>query len=435
MNKLHSLLKRQLRRHTNMTDLNSAIETGLLKAINEAYWEFDSDRKMLERSMELTSQELLESNVELGKINSELEMRVAERSATLKIANEKLQIELAERRQAEKKLTASETELLTLFASMHDVVLVIDREGVYRKIAPTNPGLLVKPPEELLGQNLNDVFPLKEAELFRGAIKQVLDTKRSTQIEYELVINGQIMWFQTTISPLDADSTLWVAHDITERKQVEEALRIAEANYRSIFENATVGIYQSTPQGRFLSINPVMARVFGYDSPEQMLGDIASIGNQFYVDPADRHEFQRLIMEKGEVDKFITMYRHKDGSHIWVQENARAVKDANGSILHYEGFVTDITERKQVEEELRLAKEGLESANLELQQSLAREQLLASTDGLTGLYNRRHFSNSPPANSCPPYVIAARLLFSCSTWMTLNRLTTPLGMPSATSCW
>ncbi len=390
MRKLHSLLKRQLRRHTNITDPDSAIETGLLKAVNEAYWEFDSDRKMLERSMELTSQELLESNLELGKINSELEMRVVERSANLKFANKKLQIELAERRQAEKKLTASEAELRALFASMHDVVLVIDREGVYRRIAPTNPGLLVKPPEELLGQNLNNVFPLKEAELFRRAIKQVLDTKQSTQIEYELVINGQTMWFQTTISPLDADSTLWVAHDITERKYAEEALRIAEANYRSIFQNATVGIYQSTPQGRFLSINPVMARIFGYDSAEQMLREIASIEDQFYVNPTDRHEFQRLMKEAGQVNKFINCYRHKDGGHIWVQESARAVQDADGSILHYEGFVTDITERKQAEEELRLAKEELESANLELQQSLAREQLLASTDGLTGLCNHRH---------------------------------------------
>ncbi|MDP1715365.1 MAG: PAS domain S-box protein [Anaerolineales bacterium] len=430
--------------------------------------------------------------------------------------------DITDRKQIEDALLASEAELRTLFASMHDVVLVIDREGVYRKIAPTNPGLLVKPPEELLGKNLKDVFPVEEAEVFRIAMQQVLDTKQNSQIEYELVINGQTMWFQTSISPLDEDSTLWVAHDITERKQVEEALGIAEANYRSIFENATVGIYQSTPQGRFLSVNPVMAHIFGYVSPEQMLSNITSIENQFYVDPADRHEFQRLMMEQGQVKKFFNQFRHKDGSHIWVQENARAVKDVNGSILHYEGFITDITERKQaeealnisearyrtlveqipavvyidkatgdpshslyvsprietllgitphgwlqedvnqwadhihpddrqrtkaeylrsiqngeeidseyrmiatdgrlvwihdqtmiirkedgspslingvmyditdrkqVEDELRRAKEGLETVNLELQQSLEREKLLASTDGLTGLCNHRH---------------------------------------------
>src|SRR3970040_1997761 len=167
---------------------------------------------------------------------------------------------------------------------MHDVVLVIDREGVYRKIAPTNPGLLVKPPGELLGQNLNDVFPLKEAELFRRVIKQVLDTKQSTQIEYELVINGQTMWFQTTISPLDADSTLWVAHDITERKRVEEELHQAEEKYRSIFENSMEGIFQSTPQGRFITVNPAFARMLGYESPEELIATVTDIASQIYME-------------------------------------------------------------------------------------------------------------------------------------------------------
>jgi diguanylate cyclase (GGDEF)-like protein/PAS domain S-box-containing protein len=198
------------------------------------------------------------------------------------------------------------------------------------------------------------------------------------------------VWFQTTISPLNTDSTLWVAHDITNRKQAEEALRTAEANYHSIFENATVDIYQSTPQGRFLSVNPVMARIFGYDSPEEMLNSILNIEEQYFVDPADRHEFQRLIVEQGEVRQFISLNKRKDGRHIWVQENARAATDANGNTLHYEGSITDITERVQAEEELCYAKDALETANLELQRSLEREKLLASTDGLTGLCNHRY---------------------------------------------
>jgi diguanylate cyclase (GGDEF)-like protein/PAS domain S-box-containing protein len=298
---------------------------------------------------------------------------------------------VVERKRAEEALAASEAELRALFASMHDAVLVIDRDGVYRKIAPTNPGLLVRPPEELLNKNLRDVFPAETAEVFRGVMQRVLDTKQNTQIEYELIIAGRTMWFQTTISPLNEDSTLWVAHDITSRKHVEEALQTAEANYRSIFENATIGVYQSTPQGRFLGVNPVMARIFGYDSPQEMLNNTTSIEKQYYVDTADRHEFQRLIMEQGEAREFISQNRRKDGVHIWVQENARAARNANGSILHYEGFITDITERKRAEEELRRAKDNLETANLELQQSLEREKLLASTDGLTSLCNRRNF--------------------------------------------
>ncbi len=295
------------------------------------------------------------------------------------------------RERIEDALAASEAELRALFASMQDVVLVIDWEGVYRKIGPTDPGLLVRPPEELLGKNLSDVFPAAQAEDFRRVVQRVLETNQTTQIEYELDIGGQAVWFQATITPLDEDSTLWVAHDITRRKQVEEALRIAEASYRSIFENAPVGIYQSTPDGRFLSANPVMASIFGYESPEEILANIVSIENQFYVDPASRVEFRRLMMEHGEVHEFISLYKRKDGRQIWVQENSRAVKDADGNILYYEGFITDITQRKQAEEELRRAKDELETANLDLLLSLEREKQLACTDGLTGLYNHRHF--------------------------------------------
>jgi diguanylate cyclase (GGDEF)-like protein/PAS domain S-box-containing protein len=299
--------------------------------------------------------------------------------------------DMTDRRRIEDALAASETELRALFASMHDVVLVIDRDGVYLKVAPTKPGLLYKPPEELLGSNLKDIFPSEQAEFFCRVMQQVIDTKQNSQVEYELIIDGRTVWFQTTISPLNADSTLWVAHDITNRKQMEEALRSAEENYRLIFANAIVGIFQSTPEGRFLSINPVMAHIFGYNSPKEMLESVVNIEIQDYVDPADRREFQRLMIEHGEVHEFVSLNKRKDGSYIWVQENARAVKDDKGNILHYEGFITDVTERKKAEEELRYAKEGLESAMLELQKSLEREKQLASTDGLTGLHNHRHF--------------------------------------------
>ncbi|NUQ86634.1 MAG: PAS domain S-box protein [Anaerolineales bacterium] len=302
-----------------------------------------------------------------------------------------IQRDITERKRIEEALADSEAELRALFASMHDVVLVIDREGVYRKIGPTNPSLLVRPPAELLGKNLRDVFPSSEAETFRAVAEEVLQTNQVAHVEYELLINGQPVWFQATISPLDAETTLWVAHDITGRKEMEEALRTAEANYRSIFEYATVGIYQSTPEGRSLRANPMMARIFGYDSPEDFINGIASMEMDYYANPADRQEFQRRITDEGEVHGLISENKRKDGAHIWTQESARVVRDANGNILYYEGFVADITERKRAEEELQRARDALEEINRELQGSLEREKLLACTDGLTGLYNHRHF--------------------------------------------
>jgi len=138
--------------------------------------------------------------------------------------NSQLNTELAERKQAEQQLADSEIELRALFASMHDVVLVIDRQGVYRKIAPTNPSLLYKPPKELLGKHLRDVFPPEEAETLLSTVQKVLETQQTLKVEYELAIGENLLWFETSISPMTEDSTLWVARDVTKRKSTEEAL-------------------------------------------------------------------------------------------------------------------------------------------------------------------------------------------------------------------
>jgi len=133
--------------------------------------------------------------------------------------------DVTERKRTEEALAASEAELRALFASMDDVVLVIDREGVYRKIAPTNPSLLYKPPEELLGKSLRDVFPAERSEAFIQTVRQVSDGQETAHIEYPLRIGGQEHWFDASISPLEADSTLWMVRDITARKQAEERLQ------------------------------------------------------------------------------------------------------------------------------------------------------------------------------------------------------------------
>ena len=133
--------------------------------------------------------------------------------------------DVTERKRTEEALAASEAELRALFASMDDVVLVIDQDGIYRKIAPTNPSLLYKPPGELLGKSLRDVFPAERAEEFIHAVRKVIDQQVTAHIEYPLDIGGQVFWFDASISPLEADSTLWMARDITDRKQAQERLQ------------------------------------------------------------------------------------------------------------------------------------------------------------------------------------------------------------------
>ena len=150
------------------------------------------------------------------------------------------------------------------------------------------------------------------------------------------------------------------SQDVTERKQAEEALREAERKYRDIFENAGEGIFQSTPNGRFIAANPALARMYGFASPEELIHSRQDISRQLYVDPTRREEFKRQIDEQGAVRGFEHQVFRKDGSKIWISVNAHAVRDEQGGIQYYEGTVQDITERKQAEDDLIKQKEILE---------------------------------------------------------------------------
>ena len=132
-------------------------------------------------------------------------------------------------------------------------------------------------------------------------------------------------------------------------------------SYRSTFENAVEGIYQSTLKGQYIRVNPAMARIHGYSSREQMIAEVKDIGQQIYVDSNLRDHFKAIIKEKGEVKDFqYQVYRH-DGSVIWVKENSRTVCDPNGKLLYYEGIVEDITDRKQTEKALQQSEERFKS--------------------------------------------------------------------------
>lgn len=131
------------------------------------------------------------------------------------------------------------------------------------------------------------------------------------------------------------------------------ALKIAEENYRSIFENALEGIFQSTLDGHYMRVNPAMARIYGYGSPEEMIANITHIETQIYVNPVGRAEFQRLMHHHGEIKNLEYQIYRKDGAIVWVEEDTRVVRDATGQPIYYEGIVQDISDRKQKEEELK----------------------------------------------------------------------------------
>jgi PAS domain S-box-containing protein len=147
-----------------------------------------------------------------------------------------------------------------------------------------------------------------------------------------------------------------------ERKRAEGALKEAERKYRGIFENAVEGIFQNTPDGRFVSANPALARMLGFESPEELISARQDIERQGYVDPTIRNAFREKLETEGVITGFEYEVYRKDGSKIWISENTRIVSDGKGRPLYYEGSVQDITESKRAEAELRESRAHLQLA-------------------------------------------------------------------------
>lgn len=136
--------------------------------------------------------------------------------------------------------------------------------------------------------------------------------------------------------------------------------KLAEQKYRSIFENSISGIFQTTSEGRYLSVNPAMARIYGYDSPEDMIASITDIASQVYVNPQNRATLLKRLGLGEKVADFETQIYRKDKSVLWISTNMQAIRDEKGNLLYYEGILDDITLRKKMEAENRQVREELE---------------------------------------------------------------------------
>jgi PAS domain S-box-containing protein len=167
--------------------------------------------------------------------------------------------------------------------------------------------------------------------------------------------DGKWRWMMSRSMPFtrndqgEVQQVVTATLDITERKRAEKALREAEQKYRDIFENAGEGIFQSTPNGRYLVTNPALAQMHGFDSPEEMVSTLTDISREVYADPRRRQEFKDLLEKHDHVRGFEHQIFRRDGTKIWISVNARAVRDGHGKILYYEGTTQDINQRKLAE--------------------------------------------------------------------------------------
>lgn len=281
--------------------------------------------------------------------------------------------DMTQRKQAEAALRQSETNNRALIAAMPDLLIRVRRDGTYRDIQGRNRVTLYDGDDFWEGSSVYDSLPPLEAQRRMQYIQRTLQTGTMQVYEQQLTIDGHVQHEEVRMVVTDRDEVLMIIRNITEQKRAEAALRIAEENYRGIFENALEGIFQSTPNGVFIRINPAMARIYGYTSPEEMMVGVTDIERQIYVDPAGRYEFKRRMESTGEVKNWIYQSYRKDGSIIWVEENTRAVRDEDGYLLYYEGIIEDITDQKRQKE---ILEERVRERTQELSETL---QILKAT--------------------------------------------------------
>ncbi|MEP0831246.1 transporter substrate-binding protein [Microcoleus sp. AS-A8] len=322
-----------------------------------------------------TSKVALEMLVEVSRETHQT-WELAQKVRELEAANLQLKREVTQHQNVEVVLRDSEAQLHALLTAITDVVLVLDVQGRYLKIAPTNLALLHKPPDELIGKTLHEVFPQAQADTFLSRIQESLETQQTFNIEYSHpTIEHKEVWFAASISPLDNDSVIWVARDMTERKQAEDARHSAETRYRSIFENTYEGLFQMTPDGRLLSANPGLARIYGYESAEELRAALICLNQQRYVDKNRWDTFLTRMQTEERVCDFESQVYRQDGEVIWISENAHVVRDTQGELLYYEGSVVDITKRKVWEEALRYQQECTEELLLNILPSPIAQRL------------------------------------------------------------
>jgi sigma-B regulation protein RsbU (phosphoserine phosphatase) len=168
--------------------------------------------------------------------------------------------------------------------------------------------------------------------------------------------------------------------EIEKRQQADEALRVAEHRYQSIFEHALEGIFQTSADGKYIAANPALMKMYGYRSFEELADNVNNIATKLYVDPDRRAEFIRLMQENGQVLHFESEVRRRDSSTFWISENVRSIRDDEGNFLYYEGTVDDITELRQAREKLQRM-----LAKLEQTQARLENELTEAADYVRGL--------------------------------------------------
>ncbi|TDJ34773.1 MAG: EAL domain-containing protein [Gammaproteobacteria bacterium] len=250
------------------------------------------------------------------------------------------------------------TQLAAMEASQDGIAILNDRfECVYSNEAlvklygyPARHALLNKPWQDFCPENdwqhlRRTVYPaVRKSGHWHGEI----NGRRN---------DGTVFPQEISLTALDDDSVVCIVRDITERREAEMALKRAEAEYHSIFENALEGIFRVTPEGQIISANRAMAQILGYSSPKELKDKVQDVGTDIYLDRNERLRQIKELEKRGSHQEIEFWLRRRDDTPIWVTVNERVVRDDDGNILYFEGSLQDITARREADDALHASEE------------------------------------------------------------------------------
>ena len=289
--------------------------------------------------------------------------RLAQMSAAMIQKNNDLSREVLERERLNEILSKAEHEYRAVIDAVTDIIFETDTDGNILFVNALWQKVTGFDPEQVLGRNLFDLCHPQDQEEQRGSFRALVRGQKAAYRSFTRLRTaaGSFRAVELAVSMLRRDEhqalrVVGTITDVEERRRAERALSEAEKKYRVMVENAAAGIYQVTPEGQFLSANPAMGHILGFDTVDGLLRSARDAFSLMFASAREKAGYARLLESEGTLTNMETQARTRDGNTIWVNHNARAVREDEGPILYYEGSVEDITQRKEFEMTLRKAK-------------------------------------------------------------------------------
>jgi two-component system cell cycle sensor histidine kinase/response regulator CckA len=272
--------------------------------------------------------------------------RVTEAGTAQLIVNAR---DVTERQRQERALRENKERLRTVIAGAPLVLFALDRDAVFTLVEGKGLDTLGVRPAQLVGRSASELYgdvPQAQADVNRALAGE---TFSSTVEIYGVVFD---IWYTPIREATgEVSGVIGVANDITERRRFEEALRRSEESSRALVQHATHGIYRSTPEGRFLAVNPALVKMLGYESEDELL--TVHLERDVYADPGERTRVIARFEDSDAVEGAEVTWKRRDGQHILVRLSGRAVRGPDRAIECFETLAEDVTERRALEEQLR----------------------------------------------------------------------------------